>query len=131
MRNFSAVVFLFCTTSLALAVEAPKLPKEAKKLNTAEIEVIYNDKTLSGEYYKAKVLITWTSTNLSSSGTVDGTWSGSDGSTGKTELKYSIKSDEWCTTRKGKKEFCVDIYSDGTYGYEVNKGVVQTRFKLP
>jgi hypothetical protein len=131
MRNLIAVMLLLCSTSLALAVDAPKLPTEAKKLKTAEIEAIYNDKTLSGEYYGGKVLITWTSTNSTSLHTVDGTWSGSDGSKGTTNLKYAIKKDKWCTTRKGKKEFCIDIYSDGTYGYEVNKGIVQTRYKLP
>ena len=131
MRMSLVIGFLLCSTSFALAVDAPKLPNEAKRLKTAEIEAVYNDKTLSGEYYKAKTLITWTSTNSSSSGTVEGTWNGADGSSGKTELKYVIKKDKWCTTRKGKKEFCVDVYSDGTYVYEVTKGQVQARFKLP
>ena len=131
MRNVIAGIFLLCSTSIVFAVDAPKLPSDAKKLKTAEIEAIYNDKTLSGEYYGAKVLITWTSTNSASSHTVDGTWSGSDGSKGTTSLKYAINKDKWCTTKKGKKEFCIDIYSDGTYGYEVNKGIVQARYKLP
>jgi hypothetical protein len=40
MRKLTAFMLLWCMTGLALAVEAPKLPKEAKKLNTAEIEAI-------------------------------------------------------------------------------------------
>jgi dolichyl-phosphate-mannose--protein O-mannosyl transferase len=131
VRKLAAITFLICSTSFALAVQAPKLPKEAKKLKTAEIEAIYNDKTLSGEYYGDKVLITWTSTNTVSDHTVNGTWSGSDGSKGTTYFKYAIKNDKWCITAKGsKKESCVDIYADATYGYEVKKGVVATRYKL-
>ena len=131
MKNLTALIILLFSTSAAMAVEAPKLPAEAKKLKTAEIESIYNDKTLSGEYYGDKVLITWTSTNSKLAHTVNGTWNGSDGTKGITYFKYSIKNDKWCVTAKGsKKESCVDIYSDGTYGYEVKKGNVATRYKL-
>ena len=132
MRLLATLVFLSCTTSLALAVEAPILPPDAKKLKTAEIEKIYNDKTLSGEYYGGKVLITWTSINSAAKHTVNGTWNGSDGSKGTTYFKYAIKNDKWCVTAKAsKKQSCVDIYADATYGYEVKKGIVANRYKLP
>jgi hypothetical protein len=114
-----------------MAADAPSLPQDAKKLKTAEIEAIYNDKTLSGEYYGDKVLITWTSNNSTAKHIVNGTWSGADGSKGTTYFKYAIKKDKWCVTAKGsKKESCVDVYADTTYGYEVKKGIVATRFKL-
>ena len=131
MQKFATLIFLSFTTSFAMAADAPRLPQDAKKLKTAEIEAIYNDKTLSGEYYGGKALITWTSTNSTAKRTVNGTWSSSDGGKGTTYFKYAIKNDKWCVTAKGsKKESCVDIYADATYGYEVKKGLVASRYKL-
>ena len=57
MQKFATLIFLSFTTSFAMAADAPRLPQDAKKLKTAEIEAIYNDKTLSGEYYGDKSLI--------------------------------------------------------------------------
>ena len=131
MKHIYICIVMLGLSGVAQAVEQPKLPVDAKKLKTSEIESIYNDKTLSGEYYGWKTLVTWTSTNDATKKTVTGTWSGADGSKGETHFTYTIKKDKWCVAAKGKPAHCVDVFADSAYVYEVEKGKVQTRFEPP
>ena len=121
-----AVVLLF-TTEMALAVNAPKLPVNARKLTGAEIVALYGVGSFRFHNFTGKQSVTGTFrvnfTKKTASGTfVDGkgkgTWSGT----------VRISGDRFCRKISKRREGCVSVYVDGTTIYEVNgSGVVESR----
>ena len=54
MKISVLTVTIALASTPALALEAPTLPKSAKKLSGAEIEVLYKDASVSGNNFDGK-----------------------------------------------------------------------------
>ena len=124
MRISVLTVTIALVSTTALATEAPNLPKSAKKLSGAEIEVLYKDASLSGSNFEGKSLLSFKVKTNTAKMSIVGNWSTADGASGQVDLTYRIRGDQWCykPTSKNAKETCVAVYSDGSDIYEVKKG---------
>ena len=110
---------LAVAVSPALAVEAPKLPASAKKLDNAGIKALYVGKSTSGTSYEFDNLLTFSVTIGDSKNTITGDWKDGTG-TGKVNATYRIRGGKWCFKLPKDKEKCRDIYVDGPTIYEVS-----------
>ena len=124
MKISVLTVTIALASTPALALEAPTLPKSAKKLSGAEIEVLYKDATIAGNNFDGKSLLSFKSRVNSAKKSIVGNWSTADGGAGTIDFSFRIRSDQWCysPSSKNAKETCVAVYSDGADVYEVKSG---------
>ena len=124
MKISVLTVTIALASTPALALEAPTLPKSAKKLSGAEIEVLYKDASVSGNNFDGKSLLSFKSRVNSAKKSIVGNWSTADGGAGTIDFSFRIRSDQWCysPSSKNAKETCVAVYSDGADVYEVKSG---------
>ena len=122
---FLAVLGFFIVSTLSGFVYTPvPITKEEMKrikfLSSSEINEIYNQNTLVGNYYKYNSNFTFTFKE-------DGTFSGSfDNGNNFTKGKWKIKGNKNCLVIENKKEDCVRYYKKGIRYYTVNDDLFRT-----
>jgi hypothetical protein len=128
------ILSTFAITTSAWAVDAPPLPSTAKKLQGPEIEALYvGGHAVGTSFQDKKSLVTFDVKMDPKKKTILGNWALKGGKSGKVDMNYSIRGDNWCNKARkgGGKEVCVSVYTDGSDVYEVDdKGVVASKLTI-
>jgi hypothetical protein len=113
----------------ASAAETPKLPAAAKKLNGAEIAILYRDATVVGMNFDNSQLLTFSAKINSAAASFVSHVVANGRYLGAFSLTFRIEADLWCYKPTGQgQEKCVSVFRDGDIIYEMNaNGSVSAR----